>query len=313
MTDLSLRPFRDCSKAPPTVTRIQLSDGRMLAFSEYGIPGGKPIFYCHGFPASRLEARLLEPAAVKLGLRLISVDRPGYGLSDFTQNHTLAAWPGDLTQLAKVLGTERFAILGVSGGGPYALACAHAIPERLTAAALVGGLGPVFEPWAIQGQRWHARLGFFLARRARWLLKPLYGIGPPFLMGKYPEIAYSLLTALADDTDRAALTRPEIRPPIVASMREAFRQGARAAMHEFALYANPWGFEFSNIALPVTLWQGGRDQIVPPAHARYLAAALPRSDLRLLPNEGHFSLPINYMHEILGKLGSSLPSFTPSR
>ncbi len=94
MTDLSLRPFPDCSKAPPTVTRIQLSDGRMLAFSEYGIPDGKPIFYCHGFPASRLEARLLEPAAVKLGLRLISVDRPGYGLSDFTQNHTLAGGRG---------------------------------------------------------------------------------------------------------------------------------------------------------------------------------------------------------------------------
>ena len=89
-----LRPFRDCIKAPPTVTRIQLSDGRMLAFSEYGIPDGKPIFYCHGFPASRLEARVLDPAAVKLGLRLISVDRPGYGLSDFTQKHTLAAWPG---------------------------------------------------------------------------------------------------------------------------------------------------------------------------------------------------------------------------
>ena len=74
-------------------------------------------------------------------------------------------------------------------------------------------------------------------------------------------------------------------------------------MHEFALYANPWGFDLSNIALPVTLWQGGRDQVVPPAHARYLAAALPRSDLRLLPNEGHFSLPINYMHEILGRVG----------
>ena len=125
--------------------RIRLADGRRLGYAEYGDPEGKPLFYCHGFPASRLEAALLDPSARKAGVRVVAADRPGCGLSDFQPDRRIGDWPGDVVELAGALGIDRFAVVGVSGGGPYALACARKIPQRLTAAAVVCGLGPVGE------------------------------------------------------------------------------------------------------------------------------------------------------------------------
>jgi hypothetical protein len=104
--------------------QIQLDDGRRLGYAEYGDPKGKPMLYCHGLPASRLEAAFCDTAAKQLGIRIVAVDRPGYGLSDFQAQRLMSGWPDDVLQLTGILGIERFAVMGVSGGGPYALACA---------------------------------------------------------------------------------------------------------------------------------------------------------------------------------------------
>src|SRR5688572_28104051 len=120
---------------------LTLSDGRKVGIAEFGAPAGRPVVYCHGFPASRLEARLAHEAAKEVGARLIALDRPGYGLSDFQPGRRIGDWPRDVVEAADALGVQRFAMLGVSGGAPYALACAALLPERITALGVVCGLG----------------------------------------------------------------------------------------------------------------------------------------------------------------------------
>src|SRR5438046_6812360 len=125
------------------VRQLRLRDGRRLGYCEHGVRAGKPILYFHGWPGSRIEAQLAAPAARRYNARLIAVDRPGFGMSDFKAHRTLLDWPADVAELADTLGLDRFAVAGVSGGGPYALACARRIPDRLTSVIVVCGLGPM--------------------------------------------------------------------------------------------------------------------------------------------------------------------------
>jgi pimeloyl-ACP methyl ester carboxylesterase len=122
---------------------LSLSDGRKLGFAEFGEMQGKPVFYFHGFPGSRLEARLAEKISRDSHIRFIGIDRPGFGVSGFKPKRTLLDWPDDVIELADALGIDRFSTLGVSGGGPFAAACAHQIPDRLISVGIVCGMGPV--------------------------------------------------------------------------------------------------------------------------------------------------------------------------
>lgn len=124
----------------------RLADGRELGYAEYGDPAGKPVFYFHGWPSSRLEAWGYHAAGVRLGARIIGVDRPGIGLSSYVRGYTIARWPGDVAALADSLGIERFAVVAISSGAPYSYACARFIPEQLTGAAVVSGVGPLDIP-----------------------------------------------------------------------------------------------------------------------------------------------------------------------
>lgn len=284
------------------MNRITLRDGRTLGYDEYGDPEGKPLLYCHGFPASRLEAELTATAAARIGVRTIAADRPGFGVSDVKPGRTILDWADDVTELADALGFDRFPILGVSGGGPYALACARRIPRRLTAVGIVGALGPLAGTGLLAGMRWPARLFFGLARRSpgllRLVLKDLLG---PFLR-KQPAATMSLLSVAAPAADRTVLARPEVKRILAASMKEAFRDGVRGAMAELDLYIRPWGFVPAEVFETVHLWHGTADATVPPAHGRYLAAALPHCRAAFVAGEGHFSLPLEHTEEILRAL-----------
>ena len=124
-----------------TDTTIQLHDARTLGYIEYGNPAGKPLFYFHGHPGSRLEAGFLAEQAQKNNIRLIGVDRPGLGRSTYKAGRHFLDWPDDVVELADRLHINRFAVVGFSGGGPYALACAYKISNRLTACGVVSGVG----------------------------------------------------------------------------------------------------------------------------------------------------------------------------
>jgi pimeloyl-ACP methyl ester carboxylesterase len=282
--------------------KIVLGDGRTLGYSEYGDRRGKPLFYCHGFPASRLEAELTATAAMETGLRVVAADRPGFGISEGKPGRTIPDWADDVTELADALGIGRFAILGVSGGGPYALACARMIPGRLTAVGIACPLGPLAGTGLLTAMRWPARLFFGLFRRStivqRLILEGL--LGP--LLRRQPSATLSLLTTAAPAADRRVLARPDVKRILAASMKEAFRDGLQGAIAELDLYSRPWGFAPDEISETVHLWHGTADATVPPSHGRYLAAALPHCRASFVAGEGHFSLPLGHVEEILRTL-----------
>lgn len=169
------------TSARSTEHRIRLADERTLACLELGDPKGAPVIYFHGFPGSRLEARLAADVAQRLGLRLFAPDRPGFGESTFLPDRTIGNWAADVTELTDQLGLQRFAVVGVSGGGPYALACAVRIPERLHGVALVGALGPLAGMRSTRGMLARNRLALALAARSPALVRLVIELAPRWI------------------------------------------------------------------------------------------------------------------------------------
>jgi pimeloyl-ACP methyl ester carboxylesterase len=279
--------------------QITLSDGRRLAYAEYGDPAGKPLFYFHGWPSSRLEPISAGGLSSELGLRVIAPDRPGFGLSDFLPGRTIESWPGDVRQLTDHLGLERFGVLGVSGGGPYALACAARIPDRLSRALVVCSLSPLEAPGALQGMARLNRWMLSVARRAPWLASALARLCLWWFWGKGDQVIPRQLERLLPAADQLVLTRSDLRQALIASSREAFRDGVRGAAWEGILFSRPWGFRLEDIRVPVDLWHGERDIIVPCVMGRYLARKIPHCRASFYPEDGHFSLPFGRIKEIL--------------
>jgi pimeloyl-ACP methyl ester carboxylesterase len=266
---------------------IHLHDGRTLGYAEYGVPEGKALFY---FGASRLEARFLAEQATQAGIRLIGIDRPGMGLSGFQAGRQLLDWPADVVELADCLQLDRFAVVGVSGGGPYALACAYKIPDRLTACGVVSGVGP---------------LAVFLFQRLPWLLTPMFwAMGRFFRDEAHARKALTWFTRSWPEPDRQSLALPEIRAIIAASQAEAFRQGARGLTYDVLLIeGHPWGFKLEDIAFPTLyLWHGELDKDTPIAMGRAVAERLAQCKAVYYPGEGHISLIVNYREEIVRTL-----------
>jgi pimeloyl-ACP methyl ester carboxylesterase len=281
---------------------LQLEDGRLLGYAIYGDPRGQPVFYFHGFPGSRLEARLADDVAARLGVRLIALERPGFGFSDFKPDRTIFDWPDDVVRIADALGVNRFAAVGVSGGGPYAAACALRIPQRLTVAAIVCGLGPLGDtPNGTDRMIRNNHLIFFLGRRLPWLARiSLWRTG--YQVRRNPEKMLGHMIGALPVPDKAVLARPEVKATLKENVVEAFRNGSRGAVCELLLYTRPWGFALKDIATRVELWHGEEDRSVPSTMGRYQAQAIPNCRAIFYPGEGHFSLAINHMEEILSSV-----------
>lgn len=280
---------------------VRLADGRQLGYAEFGDPNGRPVLYFHGSPGSRLEGRLSGPEAERRGIRIIAPDRPGFGLSDPKPGRRIPEWPDDVVELADALGLERFAAMGGSGGGPYAAACALRTPERLTAAGIVCGVGPFDVPDATRGMGRQNRLIFGLARRAPWLLGLFLLPMTRGLQGD-PEKLLRRMSRALPEPDVAALRQPGALETFAASSREALRQGTSAALEELVLYTKPWGFRLEDIRMPVHLWQGELDRNVSPEMSRYQARTIPDCKATFYADEGHMSLGVNRVDEILAAL-----------
>ncbi len=264
--------------------QIRLDDGRLLGLAEYGDLAGKPIFFCHGTPSSRL----VHPDAsitAEMGVRLIALDRPGCGLSDFQRNRRFLDWPDDVAEVADRLGLDRFGMVGVSGGGPYVAACAFKIPERLTAAVMVGCVGPSDVPGVMEGMPAIRRVGALLGRVAPGLLRPLlWWFQNPH---RNLERFVASYTAHNLEPDRALFAQPEFMNMLKASYVESTRSGVRGFAWEVRLVSRPWGFRLQDISMDVHLWHGERDTSTPPAMARYMAEVMPNAHLTMFPHEGH--------------------------
>jgi pimeloyl-ACP methyl ester carboxylesterase len=280
---------------------VRLADGRLLGYAEFGDPNGRPLFYFHGSPGSRLEGRLSGLEAERRGIRLIAPDRPGFGLSDPKPGRSIPEWPDDVVELADALSLERFAVMGGSGGGPYAAACALRTPERLTAVGIVSGVGPFDVPNATKGMGRQNRMIFGIARRAPWLLRLFLMPMTRGLKGD-PQKMLQRMSRSLPEPDVVALQVPGALETFAGSSQEALRQGTAAALEEFVLCTRPWGFRLEDIRMPVHLWQGELDRNVSPEMGRYQAQAIPDCKATFYDDEGHMSLGVNRVGEILAAL-----------
>jgi pimeloyl-ACP methyl ester carboxylesterase len=274
-----------------------------LGFAEYGPQSGRPVFHCHGSASSRLERPASESILHELDIRFISVDRPGHGLSDFQVGRRLLDWPGDISQLADHLGLDHFYILGYSGGGPHALACAHQLPDRVISGAAVSSVAPMGRPGALSGMPLPNRLLAWSARSFPWLTRLVRAFMRRVVMGD-PETGGRQLMASIPESDRAILDSPEVTEAFVSTVQEGFLQGSRAVAHDDVLINRDWGFDPAGIEVRIDIWHGEADVNVPVHAARYLADQIPDNRLTLIPNAGHFMVMTRW-EEILSALVSA--------
>lgn len=274
-------------------------DGRRLAFSEYGQAGGSAVLFCQGTPSSRL-AHPDSAITRELGARLVVIDRPGFGRSDFQPGRRITDVAAAAAAVMDALDLVRFAVIGVSGGGPFAAAIAQALPERVTRAALTGSTGPLDGPGTFAGMTPVRRMGYLIARHVPRLMPVAIRLTNDPRRGA--ERFFSAYTRHNPPADQAILARAEIREMFLRSYRESFRQGIKAFAEEVCLGAGDWGFPLEEIRCPVDIWHGEADNSTPPAMARHLAARIPGARLHLLPGQGHVFVYGDLWREVLTSL-----------
>jgi len=264
--------------------RFPLPDGRILGYAEYGLPDGAPVLFFQGTPSTRL---MHPPTTItrELRARLITVDRPGFGQSTPAPGRTLLDWPGDVARLLDSLGVGEFVTAGLSGGGPYVLATAWRLRDRVRAAAVCGGSGPVEMAGALRGITLERRLGYLLARHFPGVLRQVVRRYPD--PRRDPARFIRRYTRHNPPADQRIIAEPEFHRMYLANFAEAQRQGPAAFAEEVILGARPWGFALEEINVPVHFWQGELDNSTPRGMAEGMAARIPGAKLTVLPGEGH--------------------------
>lgn len=284
-------------------------NGGAIAFSEYGDPKGAPIFFCHGWPSSRTMAELADEAASQLGLRIISPDRPGIRDSTLQDKRRLLDWPPLLNALAGHLEIDRFRILAISGGAPYAYATGRMMPERVEKIAVVSGAPPLAELKERDGLLPIHRRMLALRESRPGLLKALFYVARPFVGMRMPLRLRPLLLKFLQPCDANVLRESRAFEVCFESARQAWRSSAAGVMADAEIYATAWEFPLEEVRVPVALWHGAKDRTFAPRLAQDVASRLPDCEFHLVEGAGHYSLPIRYIREILADLiGGSSPA-----
>jgi pimeloyl-ACP methyl ester carboxylesterase len=281
---------------------VSLKDGGRLAFCEYGNPRGTPVLFFHGWPSSRTMAELTEAAARELNVRIISADRPGIGDSTLQRDRKLIDWPEMVEQLVDHLILRDFRILAISGGAPYAFATGWKFPARVRAIAVVSGAAPIAELRDHSGllplYRWMMWFGQHQPRLLRLLF---HAAGPLVSLRSVVRSAHRLLRMLPA-ADAEALHDQAAFDVLFESQRHAWRGSADGVIADAQIYAQRWGFPLEEVDVPVRLWHGQEDRAFSFRLAEETAARLSNCVAHFVENEGHYSLPIRHMREILADL-----------
>jgi pimeloyl-ACP methyl ester carboxylesterase len=273
--------------AHPADQEHRLPDGRALAWCEYGDPGGAPVFYFHGTPGSRIDPRFTVEEVRAAGVRLIACDRPGIGRSERVPGkRTFTGWASDVGDLADSLGIEQFAILAYSCGGPYALAAAAALPERVTRVGIANGVAPAEMPGYRKGLAPTDSAMTLLGRRAPWLAR--------LLLARAIGTARKDPAKFAKEVDKDFQAAPDqeildggLREAFIELFLEAGRDGPHGVVEDFAVWARPSGIALDAIEAPVVLWHGEEDRTIPATHSRWVASKVRSAELTVLPGVGH--------------------------
>jgi pimeloyl-ACP methyl ester carboxylesterase len=285
---------------------VSLPDGRRLAFAEWGVPDGKPLFFFHGTPHSRLYCPD-ESGTIAAGVRVITVDRPGVGGSDIRPARRVGDWPPDVRDLADSLGIDRFAVVGWSGGGPYAAACAALIPSRLTAAGIVssrhlGQYNFVERPESYGELDADDRATYDLAQKDPAAAAELAAQQNADLVARIQANPRTFITAATQpEGDRWFFADETEARPFYLALAESVRQGIDGLRWELIDMWFPWGFRLDEIAMRVHLWHGEQDPRVARRHIEFIAERIPDSVLTTWPDVGHFGIA-KYWGQILAAL-----------
>src|SRR5215475_7454939 len=262
-------------------------DGRAITLEIVGDRDAMPVLLCHGLADSRLAAQPLRQAAQELGLCIIAPDRPGIGGTDRHRLSQLADWADDAADVLDALHIDSAALLGVSGGGPFAAACAALLPRRVRSLMLVAPLG--LPGWPTAGMAPGERLSLLLASRipefGGWSLDRLAA-----LARRWPQLFIRLTATAQPASDIRALQQDGMREAFLTSYIEAFRGGSWGVAQDLRVLTRPWGFDLGVIRAPTWVHQGDADTTVPPGHARLYAGAIPGAQLHIHPGDGHFSI-----------------------
>lgn len=261
------------------VSSFLLPDGRNLGFAEYGVASGKPVLFFHAAPGSSYVHKDMAEMAAQCGVRLIGVDRPGYGLSDPHSDRTFLSWANDIENLTDKLEIAQFSIIGFSGGCPHALACAYKLPERVQQVALVAALVPgVTEgiPAMVSGLYALAKSNPDELRRTFASLAP----SAAALLG--------VVAASVGDCDKKVVT--ERAAELERDYTRTLQCGIEGIASDYIVFSGSLGFSLEGIGAKVLLWSGTADQNTPPAMVQSLASQLSNSKIFMLPDEGHLAL-----------------------
>lgn len=288
---------------PPTRLAV-MRDGRRLAYVERGDPDGSPVLHHHGMPGSRLQHEADDALYRSQGVRLITPDRPGYGLSDARPDARLTDWPEDVADLMDHLGVHRFGVTALSGGGIYALACAAGLPDQVSDVAVTGCPAPMQIEGAFRGMRFMTRAGVYLGAHALWMIKAgAWAVGR--FAENHPRFVYERFNQDVPPADRRWMSTPSFEGGAIEDLREALRNGPRGYVKDIELLATPWGFDPQAIRVPVQLWHGDADAVIPLAHSRHLASRIPGAVLHVCPGEGHLLL-WGHLEEVLLEVTATL-------
>jgi pimeloyl-ACP methyl ester carboxylesterase len=269
--------------------RVAIGGDRTLGAAEFGDPDGFPVLWFHGTPGGRLQVPPDGPASAEARrLRLFGVERPGTGWSSPHRYRRLREFASDVRALADALGFERFAVAGLSGGGPYTLACAHDLPDRVSAAAVVGGIGPTAGPDAVPS---YTRALTALAPALSLIAEPLGRALPSLVAPVVPhaERAVRAFATVAPKADRPILLDPVFMKVLAGDLVHVMGDGLAAPLHDARLFAREWGFRLADIRVPVHFFQGDADGIVPESHGHHQARLVPNAALTILPGGGHLA------------------------
>jgi pimeloyl-ACP methyl ester carboxylesterase len=291
---------------------IKVAPGRKLSFAEFGRRGTRTIVWLHGTPGARRQIpESVRRAAAELDVRIVGIDRPGIGLSTPHLYGSILDFATDLETALDRLGLDKVTVIGMSGGGPYALAAGRALPDRVAAVGVLGGVAPTRGPDAVEG----GLVGIF-ARIAPLL--PVLRVPASALLSTFVRLvrpvgpqALGLYARLSTESARRVLHQPEFKIMFLDDLLGNSRRGVRAPILDVILFTRHWGFTLDDVEVPVEWWHGDADPIVPLAHAHHCVDRLPKAELTVLRGESHLGGMAQAEHMLAWLLGWLVPGPAP--
>jgi pimeloyl-ACP methyl ester carboxylesterase len=273
--------------------RLRLADGRALGFAVYGDPSGMPLLLLHGTPGAHSQIAIGHAAGAERGLAIVAPDRWGYGHTDMPRDPTLARFAADMGALMDHLGHARFALGGISGGGPYACSVAAHLAARVTALALISPMGPVADPSVQHSLTPFHRFVFTVLPHRPLAVAAIFRAFRASLE-RSPRLAAQLATLRAGARDKALIAQPGIAKWLLGSFRDGLRPGTAGPLQDLRTFARAWDVDLAAIRAPARLWIGTADTAVPPKAARLLARSIAGCVVTELASEGHLWVAAHY-------------------